>query len=649
MGKWSFDIKSLKVKGRKGRELTGWYAVTVYVIGLLFSLFSIYYLAGFAFFDPWLFLGAHLMFALVLVFLLSPATKKSVKDRFTVLDGAMTLVPIATFIYLLINITGLRMRAGVAPTTPDLIVAVLTVLSVLEGARRFFGWALPIVALVFLSYAFLGQYLPAAVQAPNNGPGLIFSYMYSLSGIYGQSLSTAANYVFLFVLFGAFIQRTGVGDVFIELANAIAGRYRGGPAKASVISSAFFGSISGSAQANVVTIGSLTIPMMRKLGYPNEMAAGIETTASLGGLFLPPIMGAGGFLMADILQIPYSEVMKAALIPAVLYYLAILIAIDLRAGKLGLKGLPKSSVPSVWKVLLKKGYLLIPLVALVVMIIRGVPIIRVGLLTSLLVAVIGLASPKVKFGVMDILHALSGGARSALNASIACAAAGLVVGVMSMTGLGLTMESIIMKIGGTSLILSLLVAALICVLLGMDLPITATYITVAALLGPGLIHLGLPGISAHLFLYILAATSGMTPPIAITAFAAAGVSGANPMKIAMNAIRLGWVAYIIPFMFVFAPALLLMGHPGRISLAIVTALLGIYSVTAGITGYWSGDLKLFERAGFVVGGILTVYPSLFSDAVGIGIIVLTLGYHFLTKKRTGRPLTPSPAQKGDSA
>lgn len=644
-----FEVENFRIKGRRGRELNGWYAVTVYAIGILFSIFSIYYLAGFVFFDPWIFLAGHLTFALVLVFLLSPATSKSAQARFTVVDGVMALVPIATFIYLLVSITGLRMRAGVAPTNMDIVVAVLTVIMVLEGARRFFGWALPSVALVFLAYAFFGHYLPTAIQAPNDGPARIFSYLYSLNGIYGVSLSTAANYVFLFVLFGAFIQRTGVGDVFIDLANAIAGRYRGGPAKASVISSAFFGSISGSAQANVVTIGSMTIPMMRKLGYPNEYAAGIETTASIGGLFLPPIMGAGGFLMADILQIPYSEVMKSALVPALLYYAAILIAVDLKAGKLGLKGMPKASVPILWKVLLKQGYLLLPLVALVVMVIRGVPIIRVGLLTSLLVCVIGLASPKVKFGVKDVFHALSGGARAALNASIACAAAGLVVGVMSMTGLGLTVESLIMKIGGASLILSLLVAAVICVLLGMDLPITATYITVAALLGPGLIRLGIPGISAHLFLYILAATAGMTPPIAITAFAAAGVSGADPMKIALNAIRLGWVAYIIPFMFVFAPSLLLIGSPGRITVAIITALMGIYAVTGGITGYLAGHLRPFERVAFVVGGILVVYPALFSDYTGIGIIVLTLAYRFFNKIRKGEPRVSSSSQKGDTA
>lgn len=617
----------MELKGRSGRKLSGLQAKLVYVISAAMALYHFYFLT-LGVLDPWLFRGGHLAFALVLIYLITPARKKGEagKSGFTPLDVLFALAAILVYVYLIFNLKGLNMRAGVAPTTMDVVAATTTLILVLEAARRYFGKVLPIVAGVALLYTFLGDLIPGGMfMTPNYSFERIVSYMFSTTGIYGIALHTSTTYVFLFVLFGTFLVHSGVGDVFMDLAKGLAGGVRGGPAKVSVISSALFGSISGSASSNVVTTGAFTIPLMKKTGYRGAYAAAVETTASIGGLFLPPIMGAGGFLMADILQIPYLEVVKAAIVPALLYYIVLFVLIDFEAVRLDLKGMNKAEIPSVRKIFISNGYLLIPILVLLyfLIIVNSSPV-RAGLWSIAAMIVVSWIKKESRIGIRRMIDILSEGSRMALNVSAATATAGIIIGVVQMTGVGLTFSSLIMNLSGTSVLLALVLAMIVAIILGMGLPITATYITCAAILGPAIIELGIQPIAAHLFLYYFAAVSGMTPPVAVTAYAAAGVSGENPIEVGFNAMKLGWVAYVLPYMFIFGAPLLLIGTGGQIAISIVTALIGAIALSAALQGVVNRKLKLYERLVLLAGGLMLVKVGAFSNYVGFGLIVLFL-------------------------
>lgn len=626
----------MEIKGRGGRKLSGLQARIVYVIAVAMALYHFYFLTVGAL-DPWLFRGGHLAFALVLIYLITPARKKSEsgKNGFTCLDILFAVAAILVYLYLIFNLKGLNMRAGVAPTTFDIIAAVTTIILVLEASRRYFGKVLPIVAGVALLYTFFGDLIPGGIfMTPDYSFERIVSYMFSTTGIYGIALHTSTTYVFLFVLFGAFLVKSGVGDVFMDIAKGLAGGVRGGPAKVSVISSALFGSISGSASSNVVTTGAFTIPLMKKTGYRGDYAAAVETTASIGGLFLPPIMGAGGFLMADILQIPYIEVIKAAIVPALLYYVVLFILVDFEAVKLNLKGIDRSQLPDVKKIILSSGHLLIPIgVLLYILVILNQSPVRAGLWSIATMIIVSWFKKASRIGVKECLNVLSEGSLMALNVSAATATAGIIIGVVQMTGVGLTFSSVIMSLSGTSIIFSLILAMVVSIVLGMGLPITATYITAAAILGPAIVDLGVEPIAAHLFLYFFAAVSGMTPPVAVTAYAAAGVSGENPIKVGFNAMKLGWVAYILPFMFVFGPSLLLIGTAEQIIMSITTAIIGAVAISAAIHGVINRPLAIYERAILLLGGGMLIKVGALSNYIGFGLIVVFLVIHKLLNLR----------------
>lgn len=613
----------MEIKGRNGRKLSGRAALLIYVVAVLMAIFQIYYVS-IGVIDPWLFRGGHLTFALVLVFLLTPATKHSKKTGFTPLDLLFAVLAVGVYLYLIKDLEGLNLRAGVAPSGWDIIIALLAIFLVIEGSRRYFGLVLPLVAGAFLLYAYFGYLMPGKFAIPQYSIARIASYIFSTTGIYGIALSTSATYVFLFVMFGVFLMKTGVGDVFMELAKAVAGGFRGGPAKVAVVSSALFGSISGSASSNVVTTGSFTIPLMRQTGYKGEFAAGVETAASIGGLFLPPIMGAGGFLMADILQIPYWEVARAAVIPAVLYYIVIFILVDFEAVRLNLKGITREQLPDLWQVVKTKGHLLFPVLVLlyVLLVIKASPV-RAGLWSIAASIVVSWLRPETRIDIKKLADILSESSRQALNVAAATACAGIIVGVVRLTGLGLTFSSVLMSVGGSSLILSLIIAMAIAIVLGMGLPINATYITLAAVVAPALVNLDIPPIAAHLFLYFFAAVSGMTPPVCVTAYAAAGVSGEDPIRVGVNAMKLGWAAYVLPFMFVFGPSLLLAGSIGRVIISIGTALIGSFAIAAAIHGVLNKPLTMLERLLFASAGLLLVHVGNTTNYVGIAILAMT--------------------------
>ena len=620
----------MEIKGRGGRKLSGLQAKAVYIIAAAMALYHFYFLT-LGVLDPWLFRGGHLAFALVLIFLITPARRKTEagKSGFTPIDMLFALAAILVYVYLILNLKGLNMRAGVAPTSMDVIAAVTTLILVLEASRRYFGKVLPIVAGIALLYTFFGDLIPGGLfMTPNYSFERIVSYMFSTTGIYGIALHTSTTYVFLFVLFGTFLVNSGVGDVFMDIAKGLAGGVRGGPAKVSVISSALFGSISGSASSNVVTTGAFTIPLMKKTGYRGDYAAAVETTASIGGLFLPPVMGAGGFLMADILQIPYLEVVKAAIVPALLYYIVLFVLVDFEAVRLNLKGMERAQLPDVKKIFMSNGYLLIPIGVLLysLLIMHSSPV-RAGLWAIAAMIIVSWVKKASRIGIKKLIDILSEGSLMALDISAATATAGIIIGVVQMTGVGLTFSSLIMNLSGTSMVLALILAMVVSIVLGMGLPITATYITCAAILAPAIINLGVEPIAAHLFLYFFAAISGMTPPVAVTAFAAAGVSGEDPIKVGFSSMKLGWIAYILPYMFVFGAPLLLIGTTSQILIAITTALIGSIAMSAALHGVINRKLLIYERSMLLVGGLLLIKVGAFSNYVGFAIIALFLIFY----------------------
>ncbi|MDY0236958.1 MAG: TRAP transporter permease [Gudongella sp.] len=626
----------MKIKGRKGRILEGNKGLIVSFFAAIMAIYQIYYVS-IGMLDPWLFRAGHLGFGLVLIFLLTPANKKSPRNAFSILDAIFAIMSVIIVIYITLNLDALNMRAGVSPTTIDIFIAIATILLVLEASRRFFGPVLSIVAILFLVYAYFGRYIPGSFNVPPYTLKRIASYVFSTTGIFGTAIATSATYVYLFVLFGVFLVGTGVGDVFMDLAKGLTGGVRGGTAKVSVLSSALFGSVSGSASSNVVTTGAFTIPLMKKSGFKSSFAAAVETTASIGGLFLPPIMGAGGFLMADILQIPYREVVKAAAIPAILYYIVLFMLVDFEAQKLKLKKLSKEELPNFFNILKTKGYLLIPIfILLYALLIVKTSAIRAALLSIGASIVFSWFNADTRISPKKLFRLLSEGSVQALNIVGATACAGIIIGVVQMTGVGLTFSSMIMKIGGTSLILSLMLTMFVAIVLGMGLPITATYITASAILAPALIRLGVVPIAAHLFIYYFSAISGMTPPVCVTAFAAAGVSGDEPLSVGWQSVKLGWAAFVLPYMFVFGPELLMIGTVFGVAKAIVTALIGTYFIALGVHGIFGIDLIWYERIIGVLAGLLLINVGNFTNYIGLGLVALFFVVFFIRKSKISK-------------
>ena len=626
----------MKLKGRGGRVLTGAYAWTVYLLAFAFAAYQLYFLTM-GIISPWVFRAGHLAFAMAVIFLLCPAGRWGKKDGFSILDLLFAFLSFAIFLYIVYEMEGLVVRAGVNPNAWDIFFGTAAMVLVIEGSRRFFGMILPVVAGIFLAYAYFGHFIPGDFGLPPYPLTRIVSYQFSTTGIYGIAISTAATYVFLFVVFGTFLQHTGVGDVFMKLAMAVAGGFRGGPAKVSVISSALFGSISGSASSNVVTTGAFTIPLMKRVGYRGEFAAAVETAASIGGLFLPPIMGAGGFLIADVLQIPYWQVVKAVVVPAILYYVVVFMLIDFEAVRLNLKGLARSELPRLWHVLRSSGHLLIPiLVLLYALLVIKISPVRAGLYSIVATIVVSWLRPETRVGPRRLVEILSTGARQALNVSVATATAGIIVGVVQLTGLGLTFSSAMMSLSGTSILLALLLAMVVAVIMGMGLPITATYITAAAVLGPALIKIGIEPIAAHLFLYFFAAVSGMTPPVCVTAYAAAGVAGEDPLRVGWQSVKLGWAAYILPYMFVFGLPLLLIGTWDQTVIAIGTALLGAFGIGTAVHGILGMALRWPVRLGFAMAGVLLIEVGALTNYVGLGLLGASFAWHKLVTERASR-------------
>ncbi|MDO8877682.1 MAG: TRAP transporter permease [Pseudolabrys sp.] len=600
-------------------------------IAVAMSLFHIWAL-GFTVLQPWFLTAIHILFATVLIFLYFPLRASSIPLR--LLDIACALLAVVTYLYVLYDYEGLLGRAGFFPNTPDLIFGISSVLLTLEVTRRTTGWAMPIVAIAALVYARYGDALPGILGHRDYSAERIVSFVFGLDGIFSSALQVSATYIFLFVLFGAFLQTSGAGEFFLKLASSAVGTIRGGPAKVAIFASALFGTISGSAVANTASTGAVTIPMMKRSGYPAHFAAAVEAVASTGGQIMPPIMGAGAFIIADIVGVSYWTVAIAAIIPALLFFATAYFGVDFEAQKRGLRGLDRSELPVFRQVLMAEGYLLLPILVLLfsLTVLLNSPI-RAALLAVAATVVVSFCRAHTRLGPKKLIEALTAGARGALEVAAACACAGIVVGVLNLTGLGQIIASVVVDLSQGIVLLALVLSMVVCIVLGMGLPTTPAYIIAASVVAPGLIKLGVPPLQAHLFVFYFACIAVITPPVALASYTAAAIAKAPPMKVSMTAVKLGIAAFIIPYFFVFNEALIGQGTIVQVGIALATALVGIYFLAAGVAGYFLRPLPWLVRLCFIVGSVLLIKPGWITDAIGVGLVIGGFAFAVMTRKK----------------
>ena len=573
----------------------------------------------------------HLGFLLVIFYI--NAMVDSEKRWEQIFLGIMALFALGGCAYITILDENLQLRAGIVYAS-DILFAILLIIAIFEACRRKMGNPLVIITLVFVAYAFLGKYIPGFLNQPGMTLKKFTSLVYlTTDGIFGSPLYASASYVVLFVLLGAIMSVSGIGDYMTNLATSLFGHMRGGPAKVAVVASGFFGSISGSPTANVIGTGTFTIPMMKKNGFEPEFAAAVEATASTGGAIMPPIMGSTAFIMAEMLGIPYTAVAKAALIPAILYFLAVLFGVDIYAAKHGLKGIPRSQLPKV-RSMLKQIYMLAPLIFLIFcMAVFNMTIVRSGLLTIIVTLVLVEINPKTRMTKEQWLQIPVQTVKSAVSVGIACAMAGIISGVIMGSGLGYRISSILTSVAGTSMLLLLVLTMVVSLIMGMGVPTTAAYLVLASLVAPPLIQLGIPPLAAHMFIFYFGCISSITPPVALAAYAGAGLAGCDPNKTGYKAFRLAFCSFLMPYLFVYNPVLLMEGGVLDILWSLVTALIGAYLLASGFEGFffrWS--LKWFERPLMILGAVMLIVPGMVTDLVGIAIIVVEFVTEFMFKR-----------------
>jgi TRAP transporter 4TM/12TM fusion protein len=508
----------------------------------------------------------------------------------------------------------------------DKLVGGLGILLVLEATRRTIGASLPIVAVCFLAYGLAGPWLPGVLG--HKGLTLevtIDQTWFTTEGVFGVPLAVAGTYVILFIVFGAFLEKSGAGQFFMNFANALAGGARGGPGKVSVVSSSLFGTISGSAVANVMVDGWLTIPMMKKTGFKPEAAAAIEAVASTGGQIMPPIMGAAAFVMAEFLGVSYTKIMVAAAIPAIFYYGALFAAIHFNAVRTGLRGIPKSELPVLGVIILRQGHLFLPVVILLALLLQGFTPTYGAIVSAASVIVISWLRPSGGLRWRTCLQALREGAEHTVPVAMACAAAGIVIGIVLQTGLALRFTSFLVQIAAGHLLPALVITMLAGVILGMGMPTTPAYIMQAALLIPAVIKLGVTPMAAHMFAFYFSCLSAVTPPVALAVYAAASIGGASLWAAGLQAVKFAAAGFIVPFFFVYSPALLFQGTWGEVLHVLVTGSIGVIALAAGLEGYFLRAATWLERGLFIVAAFLLIDPAVTTDLIGLAVLATGLG------------------------
>lgn len=606
------------------RKLSGYQYRVVYWVAVAFSCFQLY-TAMFGAYPAQIQRSVHLSFAFVLVFLLYPFRTKSAVNRLRVRDYLYAAFAACIGMYLTVNYMRLMETAG-DYTRTDMLVGICGTLLTLEAARRVVGTPIVVIASSFLAYAYFGAYLPGFLSHRGYSIERIVSHMYfTTEGILGIPLGVSATFIFLFILFGAFLEKTGIGKLFIDIADAIAGWAAGGPAKVAVITSALEGTISGSSVANTVGSGSFTIPMMKKLGYRPEFAGAVEAAASTGGQIMPPIMGAAAFLIAEFIGMPYIEIAKAAAIPACLYFLGIFIEVHFEAKRSGLKGKTWEQIPRFVTVLKERGHLFVPLIAIIYILMEGFTPAYAALIGLGLSVVAGMIKKATRMSIPDIVNALETGARAALGVAIACATAGIIVGVVTLTGLGLKMANGLIDLAGGNLLLTMFFTMITSLILGMGVPTTANYVITATMCAPALVLLGVEKLPAHLFVFYFGIIADITPPVALAAYAGAGIARSNPFWTGVTASKLAIGAFIVPYIFVANPAMVLIGTtPVSLAHNLLTACGGMFGVGVAMIGFCLAPMNWMERAVFLVGGLMLIDPGIATDVGGLCLLAVGL-------------------------
>lgn len=605
----------LEESSGKMRRLEGFWGYTASALAAGTTLYHILDLTIFLL-DPWLFLGCSVGLFSILTFLLFPGGEKGRKGVQAV-DIVLSTLSIAVMVYLTLNYQEMYYRVGFDPAPLDWVFGLIAVFTVLEMVRRLIGLFFPILGIFFILYAIFGGVLPGIFGHRGYELSRTISTIFSTEGLYGSAMSAAATYIVLFVTFGAFVRATGVGQFFIDLSTSIAGRARGGPAKVAVFASALFGMVSGSSMGNAVTVGSFTIPLMKHVGYRPAFAGAVEAAASTGGQIMPPVMGSVAFVLAEATLTPYREVMIAAIIPAICYFACVFFMVDFEALKIGLKGVPKEEMPSFRGTLRKGWLLLLPILVLIYMIVVAGRSVIVSAIASMIVALaVDLIRRKKWMGWKEISKALQEGSIGTLEAAGACAAAGIIISVFTMTGLGNRFVDMILLYGKDSLFLCLFLVMFVCLLLGCPLPTVPAYILTAALGAPVLVNLGVPALAAHMFVMYYACVSTITPPVAFTAYAAAGIAKADPNETGWIATRLGIAAYIIPFAFIYNPAILWSGHWYEILWATLMGLLCGYALACGVNSNYHPLL----RVTVTVAAFVLLSHGLAANLAGIAMV-----------------------------
>ncbi|MDA0081446.1 TRAP transporter permease [Brachyspira hyodysenteriae] len=623
------------------RKYSDWKKYLIIVISVIFCLFQLYSILS-GKITAQVVRATHLAFVILLAYLLFPMKKDMPKDKLPWYDVIFAIIGAGSWSYITINFETIVRRAGIYTTT-DIVVGIIGILLVFEACRRIVGLPILVISIIFIIYALFGAYAPGFLNHRGYSLQRLVSHLfYNTEGIMGTPIGASATFIFLFIFFGALLDKTGIGQFFIDICNAIAGGFDGGPAKVAVLTSAMFGTVSGSSVSNTVGTGSFTIPMMKSLGYRPEFAGAVEASASTGGQLMPPIMGAASFLMAESLGIPYMEVAKAAIIPAILYFTGIFIMVHLEAKKTGLKGLSRDSLPKIGELLMKKGYLVIPLATIIYFFVLGKTAIYAGLMGIIaagLVAIVNsivdiIMKRKVSFGFNDLIDVFVNAARNIISVAVACAMAGVIIGVITLTGLGLKIGAGLISISGGIPLLLLFLTMISSIILGMGVPTTANYLITSTIAASAIIGLGYEPLAAHMFVFYFGIIADVTPPVALAAMAGAAIAKSDPLKTGIEATKLSIGAFIIPYMFIFNPDILMINTTiADVIPILITSLIGMFGVSAGLEGYVFRKCKPYERILFIVAGLLSIYPEFYSDIIGIAIIAILVIVQIATRNK----------------
>lgn len=638
---WKKD--NIKVKGEvaildptsKFYEYSGFMAKVVTLIAVVWALFQLYY-SSYGIMTAIQLRAWYLGFLTVLIFMLFPASKNSKRIRKMpgLWDIFCIIAAILSIGYFITNYYVYIVDRGGLHIPLDYWFGALGILVIFEASRRAAGNALTILAAIFLLYNFFGSYLTGVFGHSGVSVERVINVMWwSSQGIFGSVLGAAVNYIFVFIIFGAFLRKGGFINFINDLALAIAGRSSGGPAKVAVIGSGLMGMVSGSGVANVATTGTITIPLMKKTGYKAHFAGGVESVASTGGLLAPPIMGAAAFIMAEFIGVPYREIMLAALTPAILYFVMCFMSVHFEAKKLGLKGISKENLPKLFEVIRKSGYLIIPVVILIFLLVKGMTPLFAAVWSLLSTVVLSWFKKETRMGIKEIIEALEDGVKGALTVSAACAIVGIVVGTVGLTSIGLTLGNAILSFAGDSLLLVAIFTMFISILLGMGVPPSASYIITATVSAPILMSMGVPILVAHMFAFFFAVLSDITPPVALASLAASGIAREKFIKVVISSLRLGIVGFLIPYFFLFNPVLLFHGdHIFESIVAAITGIIGVVALSAALSSWFVTKVNIIQKLILVIAFFFMLVPNLLTDFMGITLLLLVFSWQLYKKK-----------------